>query len=115
MNKIIFKESYADSIKENNLLNMIYEKFVEHFDTLDDAVNQIKYCKKEYFYEYDYNLAQSAIIFASTPDILTMYKTAGYKDVDKWSDSYLDFQYLHAVREVANYILNEHQNINEWK
>ena len=41
--------------------------------------------------------------------------TAGYKDVDKWSESYLNFQYLHAVREVANYILNEHQNINEWK
>lgn len=115
MSKIIFNQSYANSIKENNLLNLIYEEFVEHFDTLDQAVQQIQYCKKHYFEEYDYNLAQSAIIFASTPDIITMYMTAGYKDVDKWSESYLNFQYLHAVREVANYILNEHQNINEWK
>ena len=115
MKTIIFKQSYADSIKENKLLNEIYSKFVEHFDTLQDAVEQIEYCKKNYFDEYDYNLAQSAIIFCSTPDIIAMYKFSGYKDVDKWSDSYLDFQFLHAVRDVANYILNEQQNITEWK
>lgn len=115
MATIIFKQSYADSIKENNLLNLIFEKFVEHFDTLEAAVTQIQYCKENYFDEYDYKLAQSAIIFASTPEIITMYKTAGYKDADKWSYSYLDFQYLHAVRDVANYILNERQNINKWK
>ena len=112
-----FMPKYTQENKENKLFNAILKLFVEHFDTLNHAVEQIRYCKKHYYSERDYNIAQSAMIYLSNPDIIQTFASSGYYDIDRYAWHYIWFMWLNAIRDVANYILNEHESLAKiaWK
>jgi len=117
MNYQNFMPKYTQECKENKLFNAILKLFVEHFDTLDIAVREIKYCKEHYFQERDYNIAQSGMIYLTNPDIIQTFGASGYYDIDKYALHYIWFMWLNAIRDVANYILNEHDTLakESWK
>ncbi len=115
METIYFTERFIDAKRENDVLNKIYQLFVDHFDTLNDAVNQIQYCKENYPYEPDYNLAQSAMIFLSDPDIRNMYASCGYYDIDRFTERTINRRFYHHVANVADFIIKNKDIIKTWK
>lgn len=100
--------------KTNAVLNEIYKLFVEHFDTLDEAVEQINYCIRTYKQEFDYNLAQSAMVFMSTPDQRAMYEK-NLKKANHWNEEQLWHRFLYDVGNVAWFIALRNNKIKSWK
>lgn len=115
MSKLIITEAYFEAERENDVLNKIFELFVQHFDTAQDAVNQILYCKENYPYKPDYNLAQSAIIFLSDPEIRELYASCRYYDIDRYTNKAINRRFYRHVANVADFILKNRATIqNEW-
>ncbi len=112
-----FIPKYTDSNKEERLFNTILQLFVERWDTLEQCVEQLQYCKEHYFSERDYNIAQSALVFTSNPEIVEIFAASGYYDIDRYTLSYVWFMWLNAVRDVANFVINEKDELAKipWK
>lgn len=113
MKEIIFPQ-HEEAFRKNRLLNEVLKLFIEHFDTIEDALMQINYCKRNYFHLEDYNIAQSAIIFLSSHEIKELYKKCGYQ-TDYWGICYTEQKFYRTIRDIADYI-SEHQNtLSSWK
>lgn len=113
MNYQNFMPLYTQEAKENKVFNKIIKLFVERFDDLNEAIRTIEAYKTNYPDEFDYHLAASATIFLCSYDIEIMYQQCGYdtRNQDLW------FRFRHDVRDVANYILNNRNELAKetWK
>lgn len=113
MEKIIFTEKLIDAQRENDVLNKIFKLFVQRFETADDAVKQIQYCKENYANEPDYNLAQSALIFQSDPEIRELYASCGYYDIDRYTSWTINLRFYNHVANVADFIIKNKATIKQ--
>ena len=80
-------ETFSKNKKLNTVLNDIYETLLEMCDTKEESIAQIESYKRDFPRESDCNIAQYGNLIISYYDVRIMYKNAGYKIVEKWSNT----------------------------
>lgn len=94
-------EKFSKNKKLNNALNGIYE------DLKEFGIGEIKHYYNEFKNEIDFNIAQYGNMLIYFYDIKEFYKNAGYKSMEKMSDSKVWEIYKRQVGYVARKILLE--------
>ena len=94
-------EKFSKNVKLNTALNGIYE------DLQEFGIEEIKHYYNEFKNEVDFNIAQYGNMLIYFYDIREFYKNAGYKSIEKMSDSKVWDIYKRQVGYVARKILLE--------
>lgn len=94
-------KKFSKNVKLNNALNGIYE------DLQEFGIDEIKHYYNEFKNEPDFNIAQYGNMLIYFYDIKEFYKNAGYKSMEKMSDSKVWDIYKRQVGYVARKILLE--------
>lgn len=74
-------EKFSPNKKLNTVLNDIYNQLLEICDSKKDSVQQVKYYKKNYPKEVDFNIAQFGELLCYYDDVRKMYVDAGYASI----------------------------------
>lgn len=85
--------------KLNNVLNYIYNELLEL------GVNEVNRYKKEFPNELDFNIAQYGNLTIYYSDIRDIYKNAGYKSIDTFSNEKVWETYKRQVGYIAKHCL----------
>lgn len=94
-------KKFSKNVKLNTVLNGIYE------DLKEFGVEEVKRYRDEFKHEPDFNIAQYGNMLMYYYDIKEFYKNAGYKSMEKMSDSKVWEIYKRQVGYVARKILLE--------
>jgi len=94
-------EKFSKNKKLNNALNGIYE------DLKELGIGEIRHYYNDFKNEVDFNIAQYGNMLIYFYDIKEFYKNAGYKSMEKMSDSKVWEIYKRQVGYVARKILLE--------
>lgn len=94
-------KKFSKNVKLNKALNGIYA------DLKEFGIEEIKHYYNEFKYEVDYNIAQYGNMLIYYYDIKEFYKNAGYKSIEKMSDSKVWEIYKRQVGYVAEKMLSE--------
>lgn len=94
-------KKFSKNVKLNKVLMGIYE------DLKELGIDEVKRYKDEFKHEPDYNIAQYGNLLIYYYDIKEMYKNAGYKSIEKMSDSKVWDIYKRQVGYVARILLKE--------
>lgn len=94
-------KKFSKNVKLNTVLNGIYENLQEL------GINEIKRYYNDYKFEPDFNIAQYGNMLIYFYDIKEFYKNAGYKSIEKMSDSKVWDIYKRQVGYVARKMLLE--------
>lgn len=94
-------KKFSKNVKLNTVLMGIYE------DLKELGIEEVKRYKDEFKHETDYNIAQYGNLLIYYADIREFYKNAGYKSIEKMSDSKVWDIYKRQVGYVARKILLE--------
>lgn len=94
-------KKFSKNVKLNTALNGIYEDLEEF------GVEEVKRYYNEFKNEQDYNIAQYGNMLIYYYDIKEFYKNAGYKSMEKMSDSKVWDIYKRQVGYVARKMILE--------
>ena len=94
-------KKFSKNVKLNNALNGIYE------DLQEFGIDEIKHYYNEFKNEPDFNIAQYGNMLIYFYDIKEFYKNAGYKSIEKMSDSKVWEIYKRQVGYVARILIRE--------
>lgn len=94
-------KKFNKNVKLNTVLMGIYE------DLKELGIDEVKRYMGEFKNEVDYNIAQYGNLLIYYYDIKEMYKKAGYKSIEKMSDSKIWETYKRQVGYVARILLSE--------
>ena len=94
-------KNFSKNKKLNMVLNAIYN------DLQDLGEYEVKRYKTKFPCESDYNIAQYGNLLVYYYDVRKLYKNAGYKTLDKFSDNKVWEVYKRQVGYVARLILSE--------
>lgn len=94
-------KKFSKNVKLNTALNGIYEDLEEF------GVEEVKRYYNEFKNEQDYNIAQYGNLLIYYADIREFYKNAGYKSMEKMSDSKVWDIYKRQVGYVARRMILE--------
>ena len=94
-------KKFSKNVKLNKVLMGIYE------DLKELGVEEVRRYRDEFKHEPDYNIAQYGNMLIYFYDIREFYKNAGYKSMDKMSDSKVWNIYKRQVGYVARKMLLE--------
>lgn len=94
-------KNFSKNKKLNTALNGIYE------DLQELGINEIKRYYNDFKNEVDFNIAQYGNMLIYYYDIKEFYKNAGYKSIEKMSDSKVWEIYKRQVGYVARKMLLE--------
>lgn len=94
-------KKFSKNVKLNTVLMGIYE------DLKELGIEEVKRYKEEFKNETDYNIAQYGNMLIYFYDIREFYKKAGYKSMEKMSDSKIWEIYKRQVGYVARILLRE--------
>lgn len=94
-------KKFSKNVKLNNALNGIYK------DLQEFGIEEIKHYYNEFKNETDFNIAQYGNMLIYFYDIKKFYKNAGYKSIEKMSDSKVWEIYKRQVGYVARKMLLE--------
>ena len=94
-------KKFSKNVKLNNALNGIYE------DLQEFGIDEIKHYYNEFKNEPDFNIAQYGNMLIYFYDIKEFYKNAGYKSMEKMSDSKVWDIYKRQVGYVARILIRE--------
>lgn len=94
-------KKFSKNVKLNTVLMEIYE------DLKELGIDEVKRYKDEFKHETDYNIAQYGNLLIYYADIKEFYKNAGYKSIEKMSDSKVWDIYKRQVGYVARILLKE--------
>ena len=94
-------KKFSKNVKLNTVLNGIHE------DLKEFGISEIKHYYNEFKNETDFNIAQYGNLLIYFYDIKEFYKNAGYKSIEKMSDSKVWDIYKRQVGYVARKILLE--------
>ena len=92
-------KKFSKNVKLNTVLNGIYE------DLKELGIEEVRRYKDEFKNEPDYNIVQYGNLLIYYADIREFYKNAGYKSMEKMSDSKVLDIYKRQVGYVARKIL----------
>lgn len=95
-------EKFSKNKKLNGVLNVIFDDVVE-------LGEDVKRYYKEFKGELDYNIVQYGNMLVYYNDIKNMYKSCGYKSIEKMSDEKVWDIYKRQVGYITRYII--HNNI----
>ncbi len=79
-------EKLSKNRKKNGLLRDIERQILDMSDTREESIDQVRYCKKNYPKEPDYNIVQSGFLLCYTKEIEELYKKNGYETKGKNAD-----------------------------
>ena len=94
-------KKFSKNVKLNKILMGIYE------DLQELGISEIKRYYEDFRNEIDYNIAQYGNMLIYFYDIREFYKNAGYKTMEKWSDTKIWETYKRQVGYVARILLSE--------
>lgn len=94
-------KKFSKNLKLNTALNGIY------IDLQELGINEIKRYYNDFKNEVDFNIAQYGNMLIYYYDIKEFYKNAGYKSMEKMSDSKIWDIYKRQVGYVARKMLLE--------
>lgn len=94
-------KKFSKNVKLNTVLNGIYE------DLKELGIEEVRRYRDEFKHETDYNIAQYGNMLIYFYDIKEFYKNAGYKSIEKMSDSKGWEIYKRQVGYVARKMLLE--------
>lgn len=94
-------KKFSKNVKLNTVLMGIYE------DLKELGIDEVKRYREEFKHETDYNIAQYGNLLIYYADIKEFYKNAGYKSIEKMSDSKIWETYKRQVGYVARILLKE--------
>ena len=94
-------KKFSKNVKLNTVLMGIYE------DLKEFGIEEVKRYMGEFKHEPDYNIAQYGNMLIYFYDIREFYKNAGYKSMEKMSDSKIWEIYKRQVGYVARILLRE--------
>lgn len=96
-------KKFSKNVKLNIALNGIYQ------DLQELGINEIKRYYNDYKFEPDYNIAQYGNMLIYYYDIREFYKNAGYKSIEKLSDSKVWEIYKRQVGYIARKMILENR------
>lgn len=94
-------KKFSKNVKLNTVLMGIYE------DLKELGIDEVKRYMGEFKNEVDYNIAQYGNMLIYFYDIREFYKNAGYKSIEKMSDSKVWEIYKRQVGYVARILIRE--------
>ena len=94
-------EKFSKNKKLNGVLNDILDSLKEL------GLEEVKRYYKEFRNYKDYNIVEYANLLIYYEDIRELYKSNGYKSIDKMSDSKVWETYKRQVGYVARYMIRE--------
>jgi hypothetical protein len=94
-------KKFSVNAKLNAVLNEIFN------DLEEMGVNEVRRYVREFWYCNDYNIVQYGNLLIYYSDVRELYKRAGYKSMDKMSDSKIWDIYKRQVGYMARTILKE--------
>lgn len=94
-------KKFSKNVKLNTALNSIYE------DLQEFRISEIKHYYNKFKNEPDFNIAQYGNLLVYYCDIKEFYKNAGYKSIEKMSDSKVWEIYKRQVGYVVEKMLLE--------
>ena len=92
-------KKFSVNVKLNAVLTEIFN------DLQEMGVNEVRRYVREFWYERDYNIVQYGNLLIYYSDVREMYKRAGYKSMDKMSDSKIWEVYKGQVGYMAREVL----------
>ena len=94
-------KKFSKNVKLNTILNGIYE------DLKELGASEVERYMKEFKHETDYNIAQYGNMLIYFDEIKEFYKNAGYKSIEKMSDSKVWEIYKRQVGYMARTLVRE--------
>ena len=94
-------KKFSKNVKLNTVLMGIYE------DLKELGIEEVKRYMGEFKNEVDYNIAQYGNLLIYYADIKEFYKNAGYKSIEKMSDSKVWDIYKRQVGYMARILVRE--------
>ena len=94
-------KKFSVNAKLNAVLSEIYT------DVKEMGVNDVKRYMREFWYERDYNIAQYGNLLIYYSDVRDLYRRAGYKSMDRMSDSKIWEIYKNQVGYMARVVARE--------
>ena len=94
-------KKFSKNVKLNKVLMGIYE------DLKEFGIEEVKRYMGEFKNEVDYNIAQYGNLLIYYYDVKEFYKNAGYKSIEKMSDSKVWEIYKRQVGYVARILIRE--------
>lgn len=96
---------WSKNAKTNAVLSEIADDLLNICDTESESLEGIRRYMREFPREIDYNLAQYGNMLVYYGQVREMYKRAGYKSVDRLSDTDLWETYRRQVGYIARAIV----------
>lgn len=94
-------KKFSVNVKLNAVLNEIFN------DLQEMGVNEVRRYVREFWYCNDYNIVQYGNLLIYYSDVRELYKRAGYKSMDKMSDTKIWEVYKRQVGYMARVMLKQ--------
>ena len=98
-----FKNENMEKFSKNKKLNGVLNDILDSLNDL--GLEEVKRYYKEFGAYKDYNIVEYANLLIYYDDIRELYKSNGYKSIDKMSDSKIWETYKRQVGYVARYMV----------